>query len=147
MDFKVTCILIAILLGLQSCYFWRKPDDDTNNMCFRVIVNQSNQNVILKVFNESNPQSHCIKQDSHWLLEKLSLADEIKPFEGLNSALDSVMISLEDGKALKIWRKSEKATDIKHFFNEDSWEKREWKEGDYRCYEWTFHLTSEDLQN
>lgn len=147
MVFKVSysVILIGVLLGLESCYIFRKPGDDTDVMCSRLIVNQLDQDVIVKVYSPFNLRVGNIEQGNNWLMEKQGISDEIRPFEEMNAGIDSVVIYSVDDKTLKVWRKPEQTEDKRQFFDESSWKKREWKEGNYINYEWTFELVSEDF--
>lgn len=144
--FIYSVIFIGIFLKLESCYVFHKPDDDTDIMCSRLIVNHLNQNIILKVYSPFDLRSGNIGQDSSWLMEKQGFSDEIRPFDEMNTGIDSIVVYSVDGKILKAWRKFQKTENKRQFFDESSWKKREWKGGNYINYEWTFELVTEDLK-
>jgi hypothetical protein len=59
---------------------------------------------------------------------------------------DSVAIYSMTGEKLKVWKEFGKDLPGKQFFNESYWTKREWEEGKYTHYEWTFEILPEDLE-
>ncbi|MDR1518224.1 MAG: hypothetical protein LBS52_09100 [Dysgonamonadaceae bacterium] len=59
---------------------------------------------------------------------------------------DSVVVYSMTGEKLKVWKESGKDLPGKQFFNESYWTKREWKEGKYTRYEWTFEILPKDLE-
>lgn len=146
MVFKIFSV-IGIMLILSSCYFFRRPTSDTSLQYFRLIVNQMDKDIILKAFGEFDHRVQIIEQDSSWLMERNGISQELKPFEYMNLALDSVVVYSVEGVTLKVWRKSEQSEEGKHFFNENSWQKKEWKEGIFPFQAWIFKLVPEDIQD
>lgn len=147
MVFKISysAILIGILLSIESCYFFRRPSADLDVDHSWFIVNRLEQDIIFKVYTPFDLKVGNIKQDSIWLMENVIIAMGVEPFEYLNAGIDSVVVYSTDGKSLKVWRKWAQTEDKRQFFDENSWKKRECKEGGYINYEWTFELVSEDF--
>lgn len=105
------------------------------------------QDIILNVFGEFDHRAQKIERDSSWLMERNGISVDLEPFEYMNLDLDSVVVYSVKGGTLKVWRKSEQSEEGKHFFNENSWQKKEWKEGIFPFQEWIFKLVSGDIQD
>ncbi|MDE7073888.1 MAG: hypothetical protein K2O69_02380 [Odoribacter sp.] len=105
------------------------------------------RDISLRIYTPFSLDSANIKQDSIWLMDKVAISEEFEPFEFLNANIDSVGVYALDGKTLKVWRKSEQDEDKRSFFHEHFYQKREWVDGKYTYYEWTFELLPEDIQN
>lgn len=105
------------------------------------------QDIILNVFGEFDHRAQQIERDSSWLMERNGISVDLEPFEYMNLALDSVVVYSVEGVTLKVWRKSDQPKEGRHFFNENSWQKMEWKEGIFPFQEWIFKLVSEDIQD
>ena len=151
MVFKViySFALIGILLSIESCYFFRRPLDDTPVDHSWLIVNRLEQDIIFKVYAPSYLNVGDIKQDSIWLMKNTIIAMGVEPFGYLKDCIDSVGVYTLDGKTLKVWRTSEQYEDERPFFYKPFWQKREWEEGGRRGfinYEWTFELLPEDIK-
>lgn len=58
---------------------------------------------------------------------------------------DSVVVYSSVNKKMKVWREFDRGLPDKQFFNESFWAKKEWKEGKYTHYEWTFEILPEDI--
>lgn len=79
MGFKVIYgfILIGILSGIESCYFFRRPLDDTPVDHSWLIVNRLKQDITFKVYTPSYLDVGDVKQDSIWLMKHVSIAMEL----------------------------------------------------------------------
>ncbi|MDE7073889.1 MAG: hypothetical protein K2O69_02385 [Odoribacter sp.] len=148
MGFKVvySFALIGILLSIESCYFFRRSSFDTNVAYSWLIINQQEQEVIFKVYSQSDVEVKNMKQDSVWLMRRQIMSETIEPFEFLNATIDSIGVYSIDDKVLKMWYPSERFEEGIQFFKEESWKKEECGERNYLCYEWTFELLPEDIQ-
>ena len=145
MVFKISpvIIIISIGIGLQSCWLFQRPFD-MNVKYSQLILNQSGQDIILKIFGKSDNRVQHIGLDSCWLMRERPYSEDVNPFVEMNH-LDSIVMCSAEDNILKVWRNSEKTQKGKQFFNEDFWEKKEWEEGKYIYREWTFEILPEDI--
>lgn len=147
MDFKL--FWVGIFIFLIAC----NPSDyrDPRNKCEWFLKNSTGSTIIL-LKNFDSPNYNIVLNDStitvygagissfeetpdmfNWILDAIVLEDSLTIFDSNNVLL-------------RTWVQSQRNDSGKQFFNEQYWQKREWKEGKYTYHEWTFELLPEDLE-
>ena len=144
-------IVIAILVGLQAC----DPDEclDPSNRCRWYITNLTGDSLLIRSHHTYSFEAPMfLMQDTTILIDNTAFAKwESKEifFQGLydfNTIDDSIVVYNIKGDELIVWKESQRNAPGKQFFNEEYWQKREWKEEKYTYYEWTFELLPEDIK-
>ena len=124
---------------------------DPRNKCEWFLKNSTGSTIIL-LKNFDSPNYNIVPNDStitvygagissfeetpdmfNWILDAIVLEDSLTIFDSNNVLL-------------RTWVQSQRNDSGKQFFNEQYWQKREWKEGKYTYHEWTFELLPEDLE-
>ena len=124
MDFKL--FWVGIFIFLIAC----NPSDyrDPRNKCEWFLKNSTGSTIGAGISSfEETPDMF------NWILDAIVLEDSLTIFDSNNVLL-------------RTWVQSQRNDSGKQFFNEQYWQKREWKEGKYTYHEWTFELLPEDLE-
>jgi len=142
-------LIVTLIIMIQAC----DPSDyrDPRNKCEWFLKNSTGNTIIL-LKNFYSPNYDIVPNDStitvygagiasfeetpdmfNWILDAIVLEDSLKIFDSNNVLL-------------KTWIQSQRNDSGKQFFNEQYWQKREWKEGKYTYHEWTFELLPEDIK-
>ncbi len=145
------CLMIAlIVMGIQSC----NPSDyrDPRNKCEWYVTNLAQDSLLIKTSFSYFVDPIIFIHDTTILIDNTAFqkhSDEIF-FQGMynfNTIDDSVVVCDVKGEQLIVWKESQRNAPGRQFFHEKYWKKREWVDGKYTYYEWTFELLPEDIQN
>ena len=147
MVFKYLAI-IALLVGIQAC----NPSDyrDPRNKCEWFLKNSTGDSIVVWK-NFYSPNYEVVPNGSTITVYGAGIASFEKTSDMFNWIFDAVVVedSLRifdlNNVMLKTWVQFQRNTPGKQFFNEEYWQKREWKEEKYTYHEWTFELLPEDL--
>ena len=127
MDFKL--FWVGIFIFLIAC----NPSDyrDPRNKCEWFLKNSTGSTIT--VYGAGISSFEETPDMFNWILDAIVLEDSLTIFDSNNVLL-------------RTWVQSQRNDSGKQFFNEQYWQKREWKEGKYTYHEWTFELLPEDLE-
>jgi hypothetical protein len=151
---KKLIIALICLAGLSSCNllwpfdFWPFECDrgsDSPSYCVEwYLKNTTAETIVLNSHDDMYYRSVTIPQKSDTLIDSSTYANEDDVFTSAWNTGDSVVIKLHE-KVVCVWRKSEKNTSGKQFFNMSFWTKSTGVREKRPCRIWTFEITPEDI--
>ena len=148
MNFKKQILVILCTIGLSSCdWLWPFGEDlDKQPSSYTEwhLRNTTIETIVLNNHYGEFYDSIKIAQKTDTLLDCIG-SDADETFDHLwSGARDSVLVKIK-GKRVRAWRKSEKSSSGKQFFNRSSWTKSVGTREDKPCTIWTFEIAPEDI--